>query len=45
MAAEGSQRATAVLETKAEAVSFARRLVRSATSGQLVIHGRDGRIL
>ena len=45
VAAEGSQRATAVLETKAEAVSFARRLVRSATSGQLVIHGRDGRIL
>jgi len=41
--ADGSQRASKVVSTQAEAVEVARRIARNQGS-DVVIHGRDGRI-
>lgn len=42
--AEGADRAYGVYENKADAVDHARELARAAGKGQIVIHGRHGRI-
>lgn len=40
----GATRASAATSTKAEAVARAKELAKKAHQGQVVIHGRDGRI-
>lgn len=42
--AEGGRRASSVHKTKAEAEQAARNLARNGPLGQMVIHGRDGKI-
>jgi hypothetical protein len=42
--APGAKRASAHLDTQAEAIDRGRTIVRNAGGGELRIHGRDGRI-
>lgn len=42
--APGARRASAHTETQADAISRARDIVGNAGGGEVVIHGRDGRI-
>lgn len=42
--APGAQRVSAHTDTQAEAISRARNIVGNAGGGEVVIHGRDGRI-
>ncbi len=42
--APGSERASAVTGTQAEAIDRARHIVGNLGGGEVVIHGRDGRI-
>jgi hypothetical protein len=41
---EGAQRADSVHEDKSDAVARARELGRANNPGQVIIHGRDGKI-
>lgn len=43
--APGADRASAVTSTQAEAIDRARQIVHNRGGGEVVIHGRDGRIL
>lgn len=38
------RKADGFFQTQREAIESAREIVRSANSGQLVVHGRDGRV-
>jgi hypothetical protein len=38
------RKSTAVFQTQKEAIESARSMARGLTSGQLVVHGKDGRI-
>lgn len=40
----GATRASEVLPTQAEAVKRAREIVRNSGGGELVIHGKDGKV-
>lgn len=42
--AEGSSRASSTHDNKAEAVQSAKELAKAQPLGQIVIHGRDGKI-
>jgi uncharacterized protein YdaT len=42
--APGADRASAHHETQSEAIDRARQIVHNAGGGEVVIHGRDGRI-
>jgi hypothetical protein len=39
-----AEQATAVLDTQAEAIDRAREVLRNAGGGELIVHGRNGRI-
>jgi hypothetical protein len=41
---EGSPRASSVFSTQKEALTAAKDLLQKQTSGQIVVHGRDGSI-
>ena len=41
---EGNERASLVFENKAQAIKYARKLIKNTKLGQILIHGRDGKI-